>query len=129
MMASRAADWFAQAEHDIEVARGLRANGHYEWAAFACQQAAEKALKAVLQQRGKTAWGHSVVELLQAVETPDEAGDLRGCAIRLDRSYMGARYPDTWPEGPPHQYYQQEDADEALDCAERIVRFCHGLLA
>ena len=46
-MANRSRDWFAQAERDLEHARHARRDGSHEWACFACQQAAEKAAKAL----------------------------------------------------------------------------------
>ena len=42
-MASRAGDWFRQAERDLEQAADCRTAGRHEWACFAAHQAAEKA--------------------------------------------------------------------------------------
>ncbi len=44
-----------------------REDGDYEWACFAAQQGAEKAVKAVFQKIGAEAWGHSVTVLLEAL--------------------------------------------------------------
>ena len=46
-MPSRADDWFRQAPRDLAHARDTFEDGVYEWAAFAAQQAAEKAVKAL----------------------------------------------------------------------------------
>lgn len=59
-MASRAADWFNQALRDLEQAEQSRKSAHHEWACFAAQQAAEKAVKALHLHRGQEAWGHVV---------------------------------------------------------------------
>ena len=56
-MASRAGDWFRQAERDFLQARSSLEGGLYEWAAFAAQQCAEKAAKAVYQRLGGEARG------------------------------------------------------------------------
>ncbi len=40
-------DWFRQAELDLATARDAHSSGHHEWACFAAQQAAEKAVKAL----------------------------------------------------------------------------------
>ena len=50
MNASRleAKRWFQQAQADLAVVRTLRTAGHYAAACFHSQQAAEKALKAIL---------------------------------------------------------------------------------
>ncbi len=44
MMGTRALDWFAQAERDLGHARNSRAAGNHDWACFASQQAADKAV-------------------------------------------------------------------------------------
>jgi HEPN domain-containing protein len=43
----------------------------HEWACFAAQQAAEKAVKALHLYLGQEAWGHVIAKLL--VELPDAA--------------------------------------------------------
>ena len=43
-MPSRATDRLRQAEHDLAVARTTRGAGQYDWASFAAQQSADKAL-------------------------------------------------------------------------------------
>ncbi len=40
-------DWLAQAKRDLEHAHQSSGLGHFEWACFAAQQAAEKAAKAL----------------------------------------------------------------------------------
>ena len=66
-MASRAGAWLRQAERDLRHARDTFEQGVYEWAAFAAQQAAEKAVKGVYQHLGAEARGHAVTQLLAAV--------------------------------------------------------------
>lgn len=44
---NRSGDWLAQAERDLAQAESSRRQGHHEWACFAAQQAAEKAVKAL----------------------------------------------------------------------------------
>jgi HEPN domain-containing protein len=56
--------WFKQAQADLEAVRALQAAGHHAAACFYAQQAAEKALKAVLYGQGKrVVLGHSVRDL------------------------------------------------------------------
>lgn len=52
-MANRAADWLTQAVHDLDQARSSMAEGRHEWACFAAQQCAEKAVKALHLARGQ----------------------------------------------------------------------------
>ena len=56
-MANRSRDWFAQAERDLEQARSSRREERHEWACFAAQQAAEKAVKALHLALGQEAEG------------------------------------------------------------------------
>lgn len=56
-MPSRAQDWFRQAVKDLEQAGESREAGRHEWACFAAQQAAEKAVKALHLHNGQEAWG------------------------------------------------------------------------
>jgi HEPN domain-containing protein len=46
-MVDRSKDWFAQAERDLDHARSSQKEGRHEWACFAAQQSAEKAIKAL----------------------------------------------------------------------------------
>lgn len=130
MTPQRSQDWYDQAARDVESARWQRQGGFHEWACFVAQQAAEKAVKAVYQKLGGEAWGHSVVGLLDGLRTRVSVGeDVGECGKALDRFYIPARDPNSWERGTPKEYHSGEDADGAIACAERILRFCHGLLA
>ena len=77
----------------------------------AAQQAAEKAVKAVVQRLGGEAWGHSVADLLQALaERHDVSEDLLDGALELDKSYIPTRYPDAHPSGSPGERYTRSEA-------------------
>lgn len=56
-MATRVEDWLRQADKDLKHARNSVADGDYEWACFAAQQSAEKALKALYQKLAGRATG------------------------------------------------------------------------
>jgi HEPN domain-containing protein len=129
-VAERSADWFRQAERDLESARAQERDGFYEWACFIAQQAAEKALKAVFQKNGAEAWGHSLAELLKALPvSTDVTGSIREAALALDRFYIPSRYPTGWAEGTPSQFISREDARNSIDNSQAIIRLCHDLLA
>src|SRR5581483_2700447 len=119
-----------QAERDLAHARNDLVAGFYEWACFSAQQASENAIKAIFQRLGAEAWGHSVADLLDALNprfaVPEQ---LSRAAFELDRAYIGARYPDAHPSGAPGSRYSREDAVLQVDHAERIVRFCADILA
>ena len=129
-MASRHQDWFNQGKRDAELARWCIEGGHYEWACFAAQQAAEKALKAVFQKLGGDAWGHSVTDLLKALPSSHAVEtQLLNAARELDRHYIPARYPNSHPAGAPFEHYMQGEAVRAVSNAESIIAFCEGVLA
>lgn len=125
-MALRAADWMRQAEADLELARHATKGGRHEWACFAAQQGAEKAVKAVHLARGQEAWGHSVTELLEALAAQVPALDAalldRGRA--LDKLYIPTRYPNGLPAGAPADYFTPSEAERAISDAEVILAFC-----
>jgi HEPN domain-containing protein len=128
-MASRADDWLRQARRDLEHARETLEHGTFEWAAFAAQQAAEKAVKALYQHLGAEARGHSVTQLLGGL--PANVGpsdDLIETAKELDRHYITPRYPNSYPEGAPMDFYTRGEAQRAYDGAKRVVDYCQDHL-
>src|SRR5437868_6750359 len=113
-MAERAQDWFRQAEADLRLARTARDAGHYEWAAFASQQAAEKAIKALFQHLHLEAWGHVLSALLEHLPNESIATtELMDRAKELDKHYIPTRYPNGFERGAPVDYYTQREADRA----------------
>ncbi len=126
-MVSRAEDWFRQALRDLEHARNALAHGTFEWTAFAAQQAAEKAVKALYQSLGAEARGHSVTQLLGALPPSVRAAEeLIETAKELDKHYITPRYPNSYPEGAPMDFYTRGEAERAITGAERIIEHCKG---
>jgi predicted nucleotidyltransferase len=87
-MPSRYEDWLRQAQRDISHAQNALEDGDYDWACFAAQQAAEKAVKALLRFLAADAWGHSVSLLLGRLPEPyrPSAAVIDG-AKELDKHY------------------------------------------
>lgn len=93
--------WLEQAGEDLETARILLDSERFGPCAFYCQQAAEKALKAVLYTVGERPWGHSVSSLLDqicVVLSIDPSDVPEAEASALEEHYMRPRYPDARPE-------------------------------
>lgn len=129
-MPNRAGDWMSQALQDLGQAEDSRRDRHHEWACFAAQQAAEKAVKALHLHHGQEAWGHVVARLLaelpDAVTVPDaliEKGRV------LDNFYIPARYPNSHAEGAPFEHYGPLQSDEAIRYAGEIVEFARSQMA
>ena len=127
-MASRARDWFAQAEHDLEQAETSRNDGRHEWACFAAQQCAEKAIKALHLAKGQEAWGHMAARLLQELPV-SVSPDLVEKGRVLDNLYVGTRYPDAHPEGAPFEHYGPLQSGEAVRYAREILEFVRAQMA
>jgi HEPN domain-containing protein len=121
-MARRHLDWMAQAERDYKHAKNAVEDGDFEWCCFACQQAAEKALKALIESRNGRATGHSITTLLRLLKIEDEF--LLESALRLDRHYIPTRYPNSYDSGSPGEYYLLNDANQALEDAKKIMDYC-----
>lgn len=127
-MANRARDWFAQAEKDVGLARLVADSGSHEWACFAAQQAAEKAVKALHLFLGQEAWGHMVAQLLRELPI-DVTEDLVERAQVLDMNYVPSRYPNGHPEGAPFENYGSRQSREAIDHADKILAFVRDAMA
>jgi HEPN domain-containing protein len=54
---------------------------------------------------------------------------LNQAAIFLDKFYIPAGYPNGWGEGIPADFITKEDADNAIDYSEKILRFCDGFFS
>ena len=114
--------WWRQAEEDLDTARKLAEIGKHYAACFFSQQAAEKAIKAVLYRRGaEIVRGHSVAELLEALagEEPSFAG-LRSQAAPLDAYYVPTRYPNGLAGGHPFEAYGPHQSQDALSLADAV---------
>ena len=131
MMGNRYADWFRQAEADLQHARNSLEDGDFEWSCFAAQQAAEKALKAVFQKQGMDAWGHTLTALIgnlpDSVAQPSEG--LVNYARMLDKHYIPTRYPNGFASGAPTDFYTEEEARNAIRNAEAILEFCRDQIS
>ncbi len=114
----------------MEHAKADLGAAYYEWACFSAQQAAEKALKAVFQQLGVAAWGHSVADLLTELEKRYEVAEaLQDAALELDKAYIPTRYPDAHPSGFPGERYTKGEATRLIGHAEALLEFCNVLLS
>ena len=98
--------------------------GFFAQGCFVCQQAAEKALKALHYLRGaRVVLGHSLVELLDAiVEDHPALGPLREVAQQLDQYYIPTRYPNGLPGGAvPSDVFTQRQAEAAVVGARAMI--------
>ena len=125
---NRYRDWLAQALRDLGRARIDIQYEYWEWACFTAQQAAEKAVKALLMHRGNEAWGHAVTAMLRSLQDLTVPAGLVEQAQLLDAYYIPTRYPNGFAEGTPADYYNAAKAREAFDAASAIIQFCQSHL-
>lgn len=64
-------DWLRQVDRDMEVAQTTATAGQFDWACFAAQQSAEKALKALYQHHHAEGWGHVLARLIEELATEE----------------------------------------------------------
>ncbi len=111
-------EWLNRARSNLAIARQPKTEEIYwEDLCFETQQAAEKALKAVLLERGiKFRFVHDISELLTVLEQNGAALDdeIKEAAILTDYS-VEARYPG------PFEPITEEEFRESLRIAEAVV--------
>ena len=114
--------WFTQALRDFKASKDSLDDGNYEWSCFQAQQAAEKAVKALLYAHGRIAWGHSIVELLNTLRNVEDVSEeLYVCGRELDRHYIPSRYPNAFESGYPGLYYDRTTAERCITCSKNII--------
>ena len=129
-MPNRALDWLTQAKRDLEQALDSRRAERHEWACFAAQQAAEKAVKALHLHLGQEAWGHVIARLLQELPKSIEVKqELIDKGRTLDNFYIPARYPNSHPAGAPFEHYGSLQSEEAISYAREIIEFVSSEMA
>ena len=127
-MVNRSKDWISQAERDLKQAESSKAEGRHEWACFAAQQSAEKAVKGLHLFLGQEAWGHVIARLL--MDLPMAAPeDLVEKAKVLDNFYIPTRYANGHPDGAPFEHYGSLQSGEAIKHAGEILAFVRSQMA
>jgi HEPN domain-containing protein len=87
--------WADQAQYDLETARAMLASGRYLYVLFCCQQAVEKALKAVIVRRTgeMPPRVHNLVRLAETAQVQSDQGQMRLLG-ELSAYYIQSRYPE-----------------------------------
>lgn len=127
-MPNRSQDWLVQADRDLEQARASRREGRHEWACFAAQQAAEKAVKGLHLAKGQDAWGHVVATLLAELPLAVPENLIEKAQV-LDNFYVATRYVNGHTEGAPFEHYGPLQSSQAIEYAGEIVTFARSQVA
>ncbi len=94
--------------------------------AFLCQQAVEKALKALYLEKRRESPGstHSLIFLGKKLKLPARLlGNLR----KLGPDFVIARYPDA-AQGLPSELYDRKTAEERLRLSKEVLRWVEKAL-
>ena len=127
-MSDRSKDWLRQAEKDLAQAKSSQTEGRHEWACFAAQQSAEKAVKALHLFQGQEAWGHVVAKLLKELGPETSEGMIEKGKV-LDNFYVPTRYANGHPEGAPFEHYGKLQSEDAIRYASEILEFVRNKMA
>ena len=121
-------EWFDIASIDLQVAAHLFNTMHpkpLEIVCYHCQQAAEKALKGFLTDRGiEPPYTHDLEQLrLMCIEYDSSFSDatIQKASLKLSEYAVSTRYPDR-PE------IEEQDAAFALEEADKIYSLCANLI-
>lgn len=130
-MARESKKWLVQAEADIRAAKDSLKDGHFDWCCFQSQQAAEKALKTFLYEKGYTSiLTPSLKELVRECKRLEASfGEIEGQARFLDMFYIPTRYPNGLAgDIAPAEFYEREDGEKCLSYAELILNVAKRFL-
>ncbi len=106
-------DWFDHGLKDFDTAEKLRGLDKYNDSAFYCQQASEKALKALLINKTNSFPKiHDLTRLARLADAPKNI--IKLCSI-LNPAYIATRYPDS-----PKDYTKEE--------CDKLLVFCKEVL-
>ena len=112
------AEWLEIAAEDLDVAEAMARSGRYLYAGFEAQQAAEKALKAVLQEAERVPPKiHNLVTL--ARESGMDMQELLDRLATLSAYYIATRYPEVRKE--LNQRTTLDVADSLIATAAEVI--------
>ena len=114
--------WLKQAESDFEFLTQSNRTNKFDILCFISQQVAEKALKAFLISKGEELiTSHSISRLCEMGAKYDkDFKRLKSEIKRLTPYYVEARYPNALEEIPA-EYFEKEDAEEAIQMARKAL--------
>lgn len=119
--------WWDQAKRDMSIARHNHERRDYEAAVFFCEQAAQKAIKALLIHRTSKAPPriHNLIELGRMVGGMDAA--MLDFLAELTPHYMMTRYPDA-AGVPTYEVYEGHISLKFLRGTGKVLKWCRNRL-
>ncbi len=124
-MKATTAEWLEIAAEDLDAAEAMLRSGRYLYAGFEAQQAAEKALKAVLQEAVRVPPKiHNLVTLAREADLVVE--ELVDRLATLSAYYIATRYPEVRKE--LSRRTTVEVAQSLLDTAREVLAWAKYIL-
>jgi len=109
-------EWMNRAEHDLETATYNLKGDRIDAAAFFCQQAVEKALKAIyIKKFGKLIKTHDLSMLGEKVNLPDNLLEL---CDELIPFYIETRYPGVY-----ENTCEIDEVEEMINKSEELIKW------
>ena len=119
--------WVERSRYDLDTATAMLASGRYLYVLFCCQQAVEKALKAVITTRTGTLPPriHNLPRLAEAaqIDLPDDQAQFLG---ELSAYYIQSRYPEEI--SGLASTMTREAAQKALKTTEETTQWLFSIL-
>ena len=129
--------WIRQAREDSEAAACLFENAHFAFACFHCQQAVEKALKALMFAKGRLKKSdleaHDILALAYRASQMDPSfRAIPNMVAAMHGYYIKTRYPH-YQRGScqntiPAEMFSHQDAENAISKAEEILQLIEQVL-
>jgi HEPN domain-containing protein len=120
-MNETARQWLIFARQDLRMAELALSEEIHNQACFHAQQCAEKAIKGLLEQLGRSpARTHSMSDLIAFLPS-GTVDTLEDALLALDRFYIPTRYPDAFPGSLAEGLPGRRDAEEALETARQVL--------
>lgn len=114
-------NWWHQAKDDIDAAEYTFDGKKYYLSAFMCQQAVEKALKALFlhENKGTVPQSHSLIYLATNTSTPKK---FYSFLRELTPKFVDTRYPDASVD-LPSKIYDKENTERLLKGAKEVLEW------
>ncbi|MBO3840051.1 MAG: HEPN domain-containing protein [Candidatus Brockarchaeota archaeon] len=125
----RAKDLLEDAEDFLGAALDLFKTGRWSKVCFNAQQAAELALKAVLNHYGIERRTHSLVDLLDELIKINEDFKMFQDNVKiLDQYYIPTRYANSFASGHAKRYFTEQQAEQAIRLASSILEKARSIV-
>jgi len=120
-MRTEVANWLQQSKDDFDAAKFNFNGGKYYVAAFLCQQAVEKALKALFlsENKGAAPQSHSLIYLATNTSTPERFFSF---LRELTPKFVDTRYPDASID-IPSRIYDKENTKTIVSRSEEVIEW------